>query len=442
MVASKRQARLMSRIRTEEMVTKLAELVATESVVEDGHTEFGVVERVAAWCQEDGLMFDVWEVAPGRPNLEIVWQGSEAGPTLLFEAHSDTVTAGDLSHWTRPPFQLTQEGDRLYGRGTADTKGNLVAAYVGLRELGRMTEGQFPGTCRLLVPIDEEGMMTGIREYIASGRARNVNAAICCEPEDAQVCVRQKGALRIRVEILGKMAHGAMPLTGNNPLSVAAQFIESMTEEEAYQQDQVGFDPYLGWPSVTPTEIHSPLSGVGAFNVVPDAVAISLDIRTVAGQSHDDLKARIQSRLDSVIRDANQSLHEGRVKRLREALEKPIQTGSYRASMQLLDDRPATETPVDSVVVQSMGSAIEERLAAPAIFSGVPGATDGTWLWQAGIPIVTTGAGNRFVPHQVDEWVSLEQLRDVAVIYADAALRFLTSTPASRPDGGDEDNDI
>ncbi|NMP23647.1 M20 family metallopeptidase [Sulfobacillus harzensis] len=426
------QSRLMSRIRTEEIVEKLAELVETPSVVEDGQTESQVMERVAAWCKADGLAFRTWEVSPGRPNLEIEWKGSAPGPILLFEAHSDTVTAGDLSHWTRPAFQLTQEDDRLYGRGTADTKGNLVAAYIGLREFVRLTDGAFAGTLRLLVPVDEEGMMSGIREYIASGRAHDVEAAVCCEPEDAQVCIRQKGALRLRVEICGKMAHGAMPLTGNNPLPVAARFIEAMAEEERYQQESVGFDSLLGWPSITPTQIQAPLSGVGGFNVVPDAVAISLDIRTIVGQSHEKLIARIQERLNSVIEEANHSVRMGRVKALRDRLEEPIDAGLYRASLILVDDRPVTDTPKDHAVVRAVAAAVAERLNAAAVFSGVPGATDGTWLWDAGIPIVTTGAGNRFVPHQADEWVSLAQLRDATVIFADSAYRFFTDSHTGR----------
>jgi len=56
----------------------------------------------------------------------------------------------------------------------------------------------------------------------------------------------------------------------------------------------------------------------------------------------------------------------------------------------------------------------------------VPGATDGTFLtaW-AGIPIVTLGAGKRMIPHQKDEWVSVEDLYLTAEIYAASALEFL-----------------
>lgn len=414
-------------ISKDELRNKLAELIRIQSVVEDGHTESGVVEAVTEWCTKDTVPFETFEVAPGRFNLLMEWKGNQAGPTLLFEAHSDTVTAGDVEQWTRPPFQLTPEGDRLYGRGTADTKGNLVAAYVGLRELVRRVNGAFSGRIQLLIPIDEEGMMTGIRHYITSGGAKDVAAAICCEPEDAQVCIRQKGALRIRVEIRGKMAHGAMPLAGNNPLPVLARFLLAVAEEERQQQDRLGFDRYLGWPSITPTQIQAPIKGPSGFNVMPDSVAVSLDIRTVAGQSHSELTGRLREVLDRVILEANQELT-GYTATLRERLKESINAGEYQATLHVLDDRPVTDTNRDDPIVKAVASAVEARLHKPAIYSGVPGATDGTWLWNAGIPIVTTGAGNRYVPHQRDEWVSLQQLHDMAHIYADAAYRFLSNT--------------
>jgi succinyl-diaminopimelate desuccinylase len=60
-------------------------------------------------------------------------------------------------------------------------------------------------------------------------------------------------------------------------------------------------------------------------------------------------------------------------------------------------------------------------------YSGVPGATNGTFLWALkNIPIVTMGAGDRQVPHQIDEWVDLDQLVETAKIYALTALHYLS----------------
>ena len=57
--------------------------------------------------------------------------------------------------------------------------------------------------------------------------------------------------------------------------------------------------------------------------------------------------------------------------------------------------------------------------------NGVPGATDGTFLhaW-AGIPIVTTGAGDREMPHHRDEWVDEEELLAACRLYAATAVYY------------------
>ncbi len=412
-------------IDTDEILDKLSRLVAIPSVVEDGHPEEGVVQEILQWCRDDGFDPVLTMVSAHRHNLLLEIRGDRPGPKLLLEAHSDTVTAGDVSLWTYPPFQATRCEDRLYGRGTADTKGNLVAAYLAVCILQQATGGIFPGSVQFLVPVDEEGMMSGIRHYIASDYARGLDGAICCEPEDLMVCVRQKGALRLEAEFFGWMAHGAMPLTGVNPIPIMAQFLQALAEEEALAQDAMGYDRYLGWPSMTPTQIKAPIVGPQGFNVMPASAAVSIDVRTVPGQSHNLLVERLQQRLSGIVKAANNDLTDGRAHYLRSVLEQATNHRLITGRLNLIDDRPVTETWPDHPLVQAAAAAVKSVTGRDPVYGGVPGATDGTWLWAAGIPIVTIGAGNRFVPHQVDEWVSLQQLTDTVGIYADTAYRFL-----------------
>jgi succinyl-diaminopimelate desuccinylase len=64
--------------------------------------------------------------------------------------------------------------------------------------------------------------------------------------------------------------------------------------------------------------------------------------------------------------------------------------------------------------------------SAPPL-GGVPGATDGTILWrEAGLPIVTYGPGDKWIAHQVDEHVELEDLVKAAEVYVEAARLFLS----------------
>jgi succinyl-diaminopimelate desuccinylase len=95
-------------------------------------------------------------------------------------------------------------------------------------------------------------------------------------------------------------------------------------------------------------------------------------------------------------------------------------------TVQFLSDRPCTRTDENDPLIASAVWASRQISGKEPEFAGVPGATDGTFLWALkDIPIVTMGAGDRQVPHQADEWVDLDQLVDTARIYALTALHYL-----------------
>jgi len=67
-----------------------------------------------------------------------------------------------------------------------------------------------------------------------------------------------------------------------------------------------------------------------------------------------------------------------------------------------------------------------QLLQMPVRYGGVPGATDGTFLWAwAGLPVVTIGPGSRTVPHQVDEHIEIEELIAAARLYAAVAVLMM-----------------
>jgi succinyl-diaminopimelate desuccinylase len=342
------------------------------------------------------------EVAPGRPNVWALWEGDEPGKTLLFEAHTDVVTEGLAEDWTHPPFGAERVGDRIYGRGACDTKGNLAAAVTAVRAI-KDCGVPFPGRLVLCHPVDEEGMMAGIKAFIERGYAEGVDAAIVCEPEENQLCIKQKGALRVEVTVRGRMAHGAMPLSGVNPIARAARFVVAVEELEREEMERHGEDPFLGYPSLTPTILMGPDCGEPQINVIPASAYVALDIRTVPGQPHEELIRRLEERLSRL------------------GAEDP----DFDASLEVIEERPWTETPADEPLVRSMAAAYRELTVKEPRYNGVPGATDGTFLNEwANIPIVTTGAGEREIPHHKDEWVDEEELFAACKLYAATAMCF------------------
>ena len=396
---------VLNSIDREELVRLARELVRIPSVYrpeEPDGNEARVARLVADYLERAGFEVSIEEVKPGRPNVWAVWEGDRTGKTLLFEAHTDVVTEGSAEDWEHLPFGAERDGDRIYGRGACDTKGNLAAAVVAVRAV-KDSGVPFPGSLILCHPVDEEGMMAGIKAFIERGHADGVDAAVICEPEENQLCIKQKGALRVEVTLRGTMAHGAMPQSGVNPVTRAARFVVAVEELEGEEIERHGEDPFLGYPSLTPTILMGPDSGEPQVNVIPASAYVALDIRTVPDQSHKDLVKRLE---DIITRLAS---------------EDP----DFDATLEMIEERPPTETPKDEPLVRAMARAYDNLTGEEPTYNGVPGATDGTFLhaW-AGIPIVTTGAGNREIPHQADEWVDEDELLTTCKLYAATAMYY------------------
>ena len=413
--------KVLNQIDPEGVINLTARLVRCNSVWDPqaGTSEAEAAELAARWARDRGFDVTVETVAPDRPNVIVRWTAGPGSRTLMFEGHTDVVTPGNLTRWRYDPFGAQIQKGRMYGRGTNDTKGNLAAMLVAIAALkasGIPLSGSIVGG----VLCDEEGMMTGVRHFIAGGHADAVTAAVVCEPQDGLVCIAQKGAVRARFTVHGRMSHGAMPLSGLNPAPAVARIIDGLAGLEAEAVKTVGKDPLLGWPSFTPTVVQAPAQGPPQLNVVPGEAEILVDVRTIPDQNHDAIRKALSALVRQAAREVNQRYREtDRLLGIRRPWELDV-------TLRFLSDRPCTHTDRGDPVVASAVWASRQVSGREPEFAGVPGATDGTFLWALkDIPIVTMGAGDRQVPHQVDEWVDLDQLVDTARIYALTALHYL-----------------
>lgn len=399
------ERQVLSHIDPDEVVRWTQELVRIPSVYrpEQGETE----EPAARWVQERlhemGLTTHWEEAAPGRPNVIAIVEGAPGGKTLMFEGHTDVVTEGDPAQWTYDPFGGDLVDGRIYGRGSCDMKAGLVAALCAIKAI--LQSGvQLQGNILLGALADEEGLMLGVKHFVRQGWAEKVDAAVICEPEDNRLCIAQKGVMWVRLNAKGKMSHGCMPLQGINPIYPMGPILTALREMEAAEIAQHGSHVFLGQPSITPTIFRSPVVGEPQNNVMPAESTLTLDIRLIPGQSPDDLEGRIRDLLEAR-------------KRAGERVE---------FSMEVLDSRPPTATPREEPLVQAMHAAYQDLTGKEPTYGGVPGSTDGTILFNwANVPVVTCGPGATHIPHQVDEWVGVDQLLEATKLYVLTALRYL-----------------
>ncbi len=400
------EQQILARIDDEELIRWVQELTRIPSVwkPETGEGEEAAARWVEARCREIGLETHFEFVQPGRPNV-IARHRMAAGPALLFEGHTDVVTAGDPAAWTDPPFSAAIRDGRIYGRGANDMKAGLVAALIATKAMVH-SGVQLGGTILIGAVCDEEGDMIGIKHFVERGWADDVAAAIICEPEENHLCVTQKGVMWLHIVIHGEMAHGAMPLTGVDTAYPLARFLTAVQALEQRVMADCGVDPFLGRPSITPTLVMTPARGYGEAqkNVMPGAAETVLDIRLLPGQDPDALARAIEHLLQTALAGAPR----------------------LRYDFRIVEVRHPTFTAREHPVVAALATAHTDLTGRPPTYGGVPGSTDGTILHaRKGIPIVTCGPGDIHIPHHIDEWVSIEEIKTAARLYVLAAARFL-----------------
>lgn len=399
---------VLDQIDDAELIRWVQELTRIPSVwkPETGEGEEAAARWVEARCREIGLETHFEFVAPGRPNV-IARLNSPISNSrvLMFEGHTDVVTEGDPALWTDPPFSATLRDGRIYGRGANDMKAGLVCALAALKAIAQ-SGARLNGDLVLGAVCDEEGQMLGIKHFIERGWADHVTAAIICEPEENHLCITQKGVMWIRCLIRGVMAHGAMPLTGVNSAYPLARFLTLVHSLEEREIARHGRHEFLGQPSITPTIVASPARGAGEpqNNVMPGASECVLDFRLIPGQNPEALAQQVEQMLKAAV---------GVDERLRYELN-------------VLEVRHPTKTDRDEPVVAALASAYRDLTGSEPVYGGVPGSTDGTILnARKGIPIVTCGPGDIHIPHHIDEWVSVAEIKQAARLYVLAALRYL-----------------
>jgi succinyl-diaminopimelate desuccinylase len=398
---------VLAAIDESELVALTRDLIRIPSVVrpdDPSANESAVAEYVQAWFAKEGFALEVQEVAPGRPNV-IAWLGEPTnGRSLLLEGHTDVVTEGNAAEWSHAPFGADLVDGRIYGRGSADMKSGLAAAMVTAAAIKR-TGTRLRGRLVVGALVDEEGDMLGAKHLVTTDSGRALTAAIICEPEENELCLEQRGVVWARVTVRGRMAHGAMPEAGVNPIAALAEIVRGARGLEKRLRKICERSRYLKSPTVTPTIVRAPAHGMPQSNVIPSVAEATLDIRLTPGPDEAAIAAAIDESLAEAARAVPGATVEWR----------PV--NGYRL---------ATRVDRSDPLVRAMTKAVRKSTGAVARFGGVPGSTDGTILRTTlGIPIVTCGPGNRLIPHQVDEYVEVRELVEAAHIYAAAALEYL-----------------
>ena len=289
------------------ILADLCDLIAIPSITGD---EGGAADHVASLFEAGGL--DVLRVDtdpeliasdpawPGaempRANLPVVagtLKGNRPGPRVLLVGHIDVVPAGDLRTWTTPPFQPVVRDGLVYGRGSCDMKGGMVAALEAVRAMAASGLDLAGEVVVVAVPSEEDGG-GGALAAIRAGFTGDL--AIIPEPTRLEVVVAHAGAITFTLDVPGKAAHASTRREGVSALDKARVLLDALADDE-HSRNQAETHPLmqaLGLPYPT---IVGKIQGGEWASTVLDRVVIEGRYGVKLGQSPDEAATDLEQAL-------------------------------------------------------------------------------------------------------------------------------------------------
>lgn len=198
---------------------------------------------VAGKLRDIGFNVDLVSKREGRPNVIGRLPGAGNARSLILNDHLDTYPAGDWAAWTMTdghPFRPTRHGDKLYARGTSDTRGNLACTLLAVQAI--VAAGvRLKGELKCVYTVDEEKNGPDGSIFLLDECGLTADAVIVCEPTGwtrpdgawgMGVAVANGGHFLVEIETRGIKTHLWRPDTGVNAVAKMGRLIgvlEAMT---------------------------------------------------------------------------------------------------------------------------------------------------------------------------------------------------------------------
>jgi len=154
-----------------------------------------VAERLRTAGVPDVLIAE----SAGHPSVIGAWLVDPAQPTVLIYGHYDVQPAEPLDLWTTPAFEPTIRDGKLFARGSADMKGNLLTAIQGIEAVAQSHGGRPPINVKFIFEGEEEIGSPNLREIVREHKGRlNADAVVSADggqhgPDEPSVSVALKG---------------------------------------------------------------------------------------------------------------------------------------------------------------------------------------------------------------------------------------------------------
>lgn len=404
----------MTTFSEKEKIQLLADIVELQT---ENNNEIDVCNYLKDLFDKYDIKSEILKVNEHRAN--IVAEIGNGSPILALSGHMDVVDAGNQDNWTYPPFQLTEKAGKLYGRGTTDMKGGLMALVITLIELKE--QNQLPqGTIRLLATAGEEKEQEGAKLLADKGYLDDIDGLIIAEPTGSGIYYAHKGSMSCKVTATGKAVHSSIPFIGDNAIDTLLEFYNLFKEKysELKQQDtKHELDVAPMFKSLIGKEISeedanyasgltavcSIINGGKQFNSVPDEASLEFNVRPVPEYDNDFIESFFQNIINDV--DSNKL-----------SLDIPS------------NHRPVTSDK-NSKLITTIKDVASSYVDKDDIFvSALVGATDASSFLgdnKDNVDLAIFGPGNPLMAHQIDEYIEKDMYLKYIDIFKEASIKYL-----------------
>jgi acetylornithine deacetylase len=332
-----------------------------------------------------------------RPNV-VARAGRKGGKKLILNGHIDTVSGSTM----KDPFKPRTDGDRLYGRGSADMKGGvaaIVTAAEAIMESGRKLKGELV----LSLVVDEETLGRGTIDFLKAERG---DFAVVAEPTENTLGIAQAGYLDFNIYSSGSSQHGQTTV----PDLWASAFVQATNVCNSVLADEGVIRRVPGAPSMETTFNFSPTS----FTPPPSLAWMTMEEyrvncllglipqKTLAG-SKKAAKAMV-NRVKRIVQESNSK--------------------GQRNRFELVDVKPGF-IQAKNADTEAFDRAMQTALGHHK-HSYVLSFCDASYIYLTNIPTILFGPGRMQLGHSTNEYTSIRQVKDATSVFAHAINNILT----------------
>jgi succinyl-diaminopimelate desuccinylase len=392
--------------RENEMADLLTELIAIPTENPPVRNYKGCADLLERRLHEAGLSCERHEfpssVAKGAADtadaVNLLSSYGHGERTLHFHGHYDVVPAQSAEQ-----FQAVRKEHFLFGRGSCDMKGGIVAmlyAVRALQECGVALDGKIALT---LVPDEETGGARGSGWLASQGLlGRNGIGMLLPEPTSGAVWTSNRGAISLRVNVFGKSAHVGLQHHGDNAFERMVRVVERLQQLKAEVEQRRTTNNIGAEQSRHSILMIGGESGGGTnFNVVPERCCFTVDRRINPEENLQEEKARL---LDVL---------------------KRCKSAGIPLEWEILQEGDSSHCDENDKVGVALRQSVAAVTGQPPRFEMCPGLLEIRFYAAKNVPAYAYGPGLLSVAHGPNEYVDLRKVRDCAAIYALTAIQLL-----------------